>query len=219
MKSVAYLACPENLISRVAAKSSCHPVFTCTALFTLSKPRAPTPSGRVALGMPPPILSSEVITLPVLETMLNSHQAQKDKTYRLLLLRTKLALLTNPPPPSLEVGSSSTRASVQDQLIVLRLRLEIGRLILSLPPGTGTESEIKGARVELGIVDKEIKGILKRLVRLREREQAGTTGGGGDMEDLGRDIEAVTSLRGEVVGVLGDLDRDREEGYMTGVGL
>jgi hypothetical protein len=149
--------------------------------------------------MPPDILSSGTITLPVIETLLNSQQAQ-DPIYRAQLLTTKLTLLTNSPPND---GKNDFDIDLQ----VLRCRLELAFVSIRLRvPDLGV------AEREAGMVERGCRGIGKRLKRELEQENeegsAPTTieDGSNTNTILRQRHETITSLRITALKLLGEVE-------------
>jgi hypothetical protein len=75
--------------------------------------------------MPPSILSSNLITIPVLDLILSSPQTALNQPYHLQLLHTKLAILTNRPSQPKQRGFAA-------DLEILETRLEVARVALCL---------------------------------------------------------------------------------------
>jgi hypothetical protein len=110
----------------------------------------PTSPGIASISMPGGILSSNFITVPVLDSLLASPAGQ-EPSYRLQLLSTKLAILTNLP-------SQPHRRSFDTELQILQCRLEVAKVAVGL-------ANLTLARGELGIVERECKGMIKRITR------------------------------------------------------
>jgi hypothetical protein len=150
--------------------------------------------------MPPDILSSETITLPVINTLLDSQQAQ-DPVYRAQLLTTKLTLLTNSPP-------NDGKNDFDIELEVLRCRLELAFVsIRSRVPDLGV------AEREAGMVERGCRGIGKRLKREldRENEEGSTTAAdnANTCTNLRQRHETITSLRIAALKLLGQVEELR----------
>lgn len=93
--------------------------------------------------MPPSILSSNLINIPVLDLILSSPQTALNQPYHLQLLHTKLAILTNRP-------SQPKRRGFAADLEILETRLEVARVALCLSEGSagsiGRGSGISGGQ-------------------------------------------------------------------------
>jgi hypothetical protein len=107
--------------------------------------------------MPPPILNSTLITIPILNTILASPAAHPsiNPSYRVQVLTTKLAILTNRP-------SQPSRMGFDAELEIMQCRLDLAKAAM--------HSELKGknlvlAEGELGVVERQCKGLTKRLCR------------------------------------------------------
>lgn len=127
--------------------------------------------------MPPNILSSHLVTIPVLDALLSSSTSPPNLTKKVQLLSTKLAILTNRP-------SQPARGQPFDvEIQILRCRLDLAAAHLALAAGSdpnasaivarsgGAGGELKLAEMELGLVEKECKGIIKRYSRLVKLER------------------------------------------------
>ncbi|KAL7422988.1 hypothetical protein Q5752_002286 [Cryptotrichosporon argae] len=91
--------------------------------------------------MPPAILSSSVLTLPILDALL---LRSSDPSDRVPLLSAKLALLENSPAPA-------------DPLAVLRVRVELARAYAGCAP-----PDLHAAESEAGVVDAACRRLGKR---------------------------------------------------------
>jgi len=121
--------------------------------------------------MPPGILSSNLITVPVLDSLLAS-QAGQEHTYRLQLLSTKLAILTNRP-------SQPIKRSFDAELQILQCRLELAKVAVRL-------TNLRLASGELGIVETDCKGMFKRIAReIRARSDREARKSIGQERDVG----------------------------------
>ncbi|WVQ85075.1 hypothetical protein IAT38_007239 [Cryptococcus sp. DSM 104549] len=159
--------------------------------------------------MPPPILSSPLLNLSTINSLISSPAPQPPHT-RIQLLSAKIHLLSDPPAagPSSAGGVDATadsqgkgkgRARISDaaQLEVLQCRLDLGRAYLGLDVPEWTSAE-----VELGLVEKDCKGMMKRLGRRKAEETGegdGEDGGGslgeGALEKAGRlRVEALKEM-------------------------
>jgi len=102
--------------------------------------------------MPPGILSSNIITVQSLDLILAS-PTSSDPTYKHQLLSAKLAILTNRP-------SQPTHRSFDSELQILQCRLDLAKACLQL-----TVPNLSTAGTELGLVERDCKGIIKRMCR------------------------------------------------------
>jgi hypothetical protein len=102
--------------------------------------------------MPPGVLSSNLITVQSLDLILAS-PTSSDPIFRHQLLSTKLAILTNRP-------SQPAHRSFDSELQILQCRLDLAKacLLLRVP-------NIVTAGLELGLVERDCKGIVKRMCR------------------------------------------------------
>jgi hypothetical protein len=102
--------------------------------------------------MPPGVLSSNLITVQSLDLILAS-PTSSDPIYRHQLLSTKLAILTNRP-------SQPAQRAFDSELQILQCRLDLAKacLLLRVP-------NIVTAGLELGLVERDCKGIVKRMCR------------------------------------------------------
>jgi len=140
--------------------------------------------------MAPGILSSNLITVDSLNVLLNSVAAQ-DPTYKFQLLSTKLAILTNRP-------SQPVQRSYDSELQILQCRLDIARAAFEL-----TVPKLVLAEEELRMVERDCKGIIKRICR-RERarsDKAATKSGDGGAVKKDETAESKENLEtGAVTG-------------------
>ncbi|TYJ58599.1 hypothetical protein B9479_000810 [Cryptococcus floricola] len=104
--------------------------------------------------MPPAIATSPIYNIQAINTLLASPVPQP-LTSRIQLLSAKIHLLTNDPP--------------SDPLSVLRTRRELGELYLK------EKHDLKAAEIELSMVQRECKDIVKRIARERRLAQEGKT--------------------------------------------
>jgi hypothetical protein len=117
--------------------------------------------------MPPSILSSNLINIPVLDLILSSPQTALNQPYHLQLLHTKLAILTNRP-------SQPKRRGFAADLEILETRLEVARVALCL------QFESEGSAGS----------------RVRESgESVGFAGGNGPGNDAGKGQESGSLSR------------------------
>ncbi|WVQ73247.1 hypothetical protein IAR50_002815 [Cryptococcus sp. DSM 104548] len=103
--------------------------------------------------MPPAITASPIYNLQAIDTLLAS-PAPQPLASRIQLLSAKIHLLTNDPPS-------------QEPLVILQTRRELGELYLK------QKHDFKAAEIELSMVQRECKDIMKRIARERRLAQEG----------------------------------------------
>jgi len=157
--------------------------------------------------MPPSILSSPLLSIPVLNTLLRNTNLTPEE--RIPLLHAKITLLTNGPSSSLPLAtaSSTSQAPAPDNyaktlLEEVETRIEIAKLVLGSKPVKWVEAEN-----ELTMAESRCKPFFKKSRRMPAAEMGQEMRNEDSLESMKGDEEFMGRLKRVRVAALRELTK------------